>query len=314
MIGPTLEELLKLKHTLAPRVRQTPILSLGKDLHLKLECLQLSGSFKVRGALAQALQLSQEARRKGLIAVSGGNHGIAIAVAAGLLGVSAKVYLDKAAPSFRVKRCQEFGADVIIEQTRQSAFEACMKDASQSGAAFIHPFDHISTIAGTGTLALELHDQLDELDAVVVAIGGGGLAAGVSHALSLISPKCEVLGVQSSKADAMVRSIRSGVPERNPEFSHAAFSLCPPQVGTLTLEYCKKYIREIVTVDDEAVQAAMAELFSHTGLMIEGAGAAPFAAIRGPLAKRLQGKKVALLICGSNISPTEFQLLAKQEA
>lgn len=306
--------------TLTPLVRETPIWLWRDELAdrllpkataavLKLELFQYAGSFKARGALCVMLALDVEARRRGVTAVSAGNHAIAVAWAAHTLGTTAKVVMPKTADPYRVERCRRLGAEVELMEDVHAAFARAQEIERIDGRTFVHPFEGPRTALGTATLGHELMRQDPDLDAVIVPVGGGGLAAGVSAAIKLRKPSCLVIGVEPTGNDTMLRSLRSGHPERAPEggYRTIADSLSPPYTMEYSLGLCRRYLDDLVLVSDDELRRALALLFHGAKLAVEPAAAAATAALLGPLRERLAGKRVGLIICGTNIAPERYR-------
>ena len=305
---------------LAPHVRETPLwawddesvaalLPPGTRPVLKLELFQHAGSFKARGALSVMLALTPEARRRGVTAVSAGNHAIAVAWAARTLGTTAKVVMPQTADPFRVERCRRLGAVVELAEDVHVAFERTEQIEREEGRAFVHPFEGPGTALGTATLGREMLRQDPQLDAVIVPVGGGGLAAGVASAVKQLKPDCLVFGVEPEGNDTMLRSLRSGQPERAPEggYRTIADSLSPPYTMEYSLGLCRQFLDDLVLVSDDALRRALALLFYGAKLAVEPAGASATAALLGPLRERLAGKRVGVIVCGTNISPERYR-------
>jgi threonine dehydratase len=276
------------------------------QVFLKLELFQHTGTFKPRGALTVMLDLDQAALRRGVTAVSAGNHAIAVAYAAKLLGTSAKVVMPKTANPFRVANCQAYGAEVELVEDAHRAFERVHEIEAGERRTFVHPFEGPLTALGTATVGLELCQQVPDLDAVIVPIGGGGLAAGIATAVKLMQPHCQVFGVEPEGADSMYRSFASGKPEAIDKVRTIADSLGAPHAAPYSFGLCRQYVDEVVLVSDDALRQAMALLFRSMKLAVEPAGAAATAALCGPLHERLQGKRVGLIVCGANIDIATF--------
>jgi threonine dehydratase len=306
--------------TLSPLVRETPtwlwqdelterLLPPGTSVVLKLELFQFAGSFKARGALCVMLALDAAARRRGVTAVSAGNHAIAVAWAARTLTTTAKVVMPKTADPYRVERCRRLGAEVELAEDVHAAFDLAQEIERSEGRTFVHPFEGPRTALGTATLGHELMRQEPDLDAVVVPVGGGGLAAGVSAAVKLLKPECMVIGVEPTGNDTMLRSLRSGKPERAPEggYRTIADSLSPPYTMEYSLGLCRRHLDDLVLVSDDELRRALALLFHGAKLAVEPAGAAATAALLGPLRERLAGKRVGLIVCGTNIAPERYR-------
>jgi threonine dehydratase len=304
---------------LAPYLRKTPVwlwqdellgrlVSPRTKVLLKLELFQHAGTFKARGALTNLLALDPDALARGVTAVSAGNHAVAVAWAARTLRTTARVVMPRTADPARVARCRELGAEAILAHDVHEAFAAAKGIEKEEGRALIHPFEGELTILGTATLGAELLRQAPKLDAVVVPVGGGGLAAGVASAIKQIRPEIEVLGVEPEGNDVMKRSLASGVPEQAPTGGpHTiADSLSPPYTLPISLGLCRQYLDDLVLVSDDAMRESLALLFRSARLAVEPAGAAATAALLGPLRDRLAGKRVALIVCGTIISAERY--------
>jgi threonine dehydratase len=276
------------------------------EVVLKLELFQLTGTFKPRGALTVMMNLPPEDLARGVTAVSAGNHAIAVAYAAQILGTSAKVVMMKASNPFRVARCRAYGAEVVQVDDVHAAFETVREIERDEGRAFVHPFEGPFTALGTATLGLELCRQAPGLDAVIVPIGGGGLCAGVSAAVKLLAPEAQVFGVEPEGADTMHRSFAAGEPQAIDRIATIADSLGAPHAAPMSYGLCRDNVDELVMIDDDQMRAAMALLFAEMKLAVEPAGAAATAALVGPLATRLRGKRVGVIVCGANIDAEGF--------
>jgi threonine dehydratase len=273
---------------------------------LKEELFQRAGSFKPRGALAVMLDLTRPVLSRGVTAVSAGNHAMAVAYAARALGTTAKVVMMKTANPFRVAACRELGAEVELQEDVHRAFARVKEIEEQEGRTFVHPFEGPLTARGTATLGLELVEQVGDLDAVVVPIGGGGLCAGVAAAVKLARPRCQVFGVEPEGADTMRRSFAAGSPQAIDQVRTIADSLGAPHAAPYSFGLCRRYVDDLVLVDDDALRRAMRLLFTSAKLAVEPAGAAATAALCGPLRDRLHGKRVGVIVCGANIDPATF--------
>lgn len=278
----------------------------GTAVFLKEELFQRAGSFKPRGALAVMLDLAPPVLSRGVTAVSAGNHAMAVAYAARALGTTAKVVMMKTANPFRVAACRELGAEVELQEDVHRAFARVKEIEEQEGRTFVHPFEGPLTARGTGTLGLELVEQVPDLDAVVVPIGGGGLCAGVAAAVKLARPRCQVFGVEPEGADTMRRSFAAGSPQAIDQVRTIADSLGAPYAAPYSFGLCRRYVDDLVLVDDDALRRAMRLLFASAKLAVEPAGAAATAALCGPLRDRLRGKRVGVIVCGANIDPATF--------
>ena len=276
------------------------------DLHLKLELFQFGGSFKPRGALSVMGELDPAARTRGVAAISAGNHAIATAYAARVLGSHAKVVMPENANPARISACRALGAEVVLACDIAAAFEEVEAVCAREGRTFVHPFEGTLTARGTGTLGVEILSQLPAADAVVVPIGGGGLCAGVAAAVKQLKPSCRVYGVEPVGADTMHRSFATGTPATLDRVRTIADSLGAPHAAPYSFAMCQRFVDELVYVDDDQIRDAMRLLFVHGRLAVEPAGAAATAAALGPLRNRLEGSRVVSIVCGSNTDPETF--------
>ncbi len=314
---PTLEAIRATRARLGNLIVETPVRQwrdraiervVGAEtrVFLKEELFQRAGSFKPRGALAVMLDLSPEALARGVTAVSAGNHAMAVGYAAGVLGTTAKVVMPRNANPFRVLGCRDLGAEVELVDDVHQAFARVKQIEAEEGRTFVHPFEGPLTALGTATLGLELVEQVPDLDAVVVPIGGGGLCAGVAAAVKLARPACQVFGVEPEGADTMHRSFAAGSPQAIDKVRTIADSLGAPHAAPYSFALCRRYVDDLVLVDDDALRRAMLLLFASAKLAVEPAGAAATAALCGPLGERLRGKRVAVIVCGANIDAATF--------
>lgn len=310
---PTLDAIASQHFSLTPWVARTPVFERhdlpsleGTSVNFKFELLQASGSFKVRGAFTNLLALDAAQRSVGVTCVSGGNHAAAVAYAAMRLGVSAKVVVPRTTSPARLALCRQYRAEVVFADTLAQAFELVRRIEAEEGRFFVHPFNGYRTVLGTATLGYEWATQTPDLDAVVVAIGGGGLAAGVSTALRLANARVHVYGVEPEGADAMSKSFAANHTIKMGAMNTIADSLAAPHTEQYSYELCRRHIDRIVTVSDDALRRAMLELFTRLKIAVEPACAAPLAALLGPLRETLQGKRVGILLCGSNTDSATF--------
>jgi len=280
---------------------------------LKLELFQVTGSFKPRGALLNVMALTEAARARGVCAVSGGNHAIATAYAARRMGTRARIVMLATASPWRAEQCRAWGAELEFAPTIHAAFERAEALARDEGLCMIHPFEGWTTALGTATLGVEFLQQVPDLDAVVVPVGGGGLAAGVAAAVKAVRPQCQVFGVEPVGADTLRRSLEAGRPVGIEQVRTIADSLGAPYAMPVSFELCRRYLDGVVLVDDEALRAAMRFLLRHAKLAAEPAGAAATAALLGPLRERLAGRRVGLVVCGSNIDAASFARLVADD-
>ncbi len=321
-----LSEMRATAERLAPYIVRTPLAPLqGRysdtllaglaSVHMKLELFQRTGTFKARGALNAVLALDAAARQRGITAASAGNHAIAAAFAAKAAGTSAKIMVQASANPVRLALTRSYGAEVIIAADGPAAFAGAERLVREEGRSMIHPFDGPLTSLGTATLGLELIEQLPEVDAVVVSIGGGGLASGMAAAVKALRPNCRIYGVEPEGANAMQRSFETGEPTRLTHVNTIADSLGPPMSLAYSVALCRAHLEKVVTVSDDEICRALAVQFHDAKLAVEPAGAAALAAAIGPLRSELQGLRVALIICGANIDREGFcKFLARGEA
>lgn len=317
---PSLAEIRAARAELGDRVRVTPVQALsgpavdaalapGTRALMKLELFQQTGSFKARAALLNVLALGEAERRRGVCAISAGNHAIATAFAAAAVGASAKVVMKADANPFRIEQCRRYGAEIELAPDVHAGFRRVREIEQSEGRAFIHPFEGPRVVLGTGTLGLEFIEQAPDLDAVIIPIGGGGLASGVSTAIKLAKPSCEVFGVEPFGADTMYRSFQAGSPQPIEKVETIADSLGAPYALPGGYALCRLHIDELVRIADDEMVRAMRFLLEHARLAVEPAGAAATAALLGPLRDRLAGKRVGLIVCGSNIDAAGFARL-----
>jgi threonine dehydratase len=320
---PLLQDIQRTARQLAGQVLETPVwrwqtgivcdvLSPTTEVWLKLELFQKTGSFKLRGALNCVNALDAEARRRGIVAASAGNHAIAAAHAAQLAGVPATVVMPAYASPVRREACRALGAEVVLQPGMPEVFAYMQQIVVDRGLTMVHPFDGPLTALGTGTVGLELLQQVPGLDAVLVPVGGGGLIAGIAAAVKQAHPDCQVFGVEPFGADAMYRSFEAGRPITLDRVETVADSLSAPFVLAYSQGVCRRFVDEIVRVSDDAMCQAMGYLFRDMKLVAEPAAAIATAALLGPLRERLEGRRVGLIVCGSNIDPPRFaELLAR---
>ncbi len=282
------------------------ILAPGNDIWLKLELFQRTGSFKPRGALNVIMNMPEEQLGRGVAAFSAGNHAIATAYAAKTLGVSAKVVMPKSANPFRVERCQALGAQIVFADDMATLHSAVERLQKEEGRALVHPFEGPRTFEGTGTVGLELCNAVEDLDAVIVPIGGGGLISGIASAVKQAQPNCLVFGVEPEGAKGMSLSLAAGEPITDVPLSSIADSLSAPFHTPLAYSIIKDFVDEVVTVSDDEIVSAMRFVFSDLKLAVEPAAATTLAALLGPLKSELSGKRTALILCGTNIDPQTY--------
>lgn len=276
------------------------------DLFLKPENLQITGSFKVRGAGYKIAMLSQEEKEKGVIACSAGNHAQGVALAASKNGIKSLICLPDSAPISKVEATKGYGADVcLVPGVYDDAYNMALKLKEEKGYTFVHPFDDENVIAGQGTIGLEIINEMHDLDAVIVPIGGGGLISGVACAIKSVSPNVKVYGVQAAGAPSMYNALKNGHIETLDSVSTIADGIAVKTPGDLTFEMVNKYVDDIALVTEDEIAAAILSLIEKQKMIAEGAGAVSLAAAmfnKFPL----QGKKVVSLISGGNIDVTSL--------
>jgi len=320
---PTLEQIRATHEQLAPHIIETPVFEwrhqelldaldespgTGQptEIFFKLELWQHTGSFKPRGALSVMQSLDSQTLAKGVTAVSAGNHAIAVGFAAQLLGTTAKVVMPKTADPFRIKKCRAYGAEVLLADDVAQAFAWVQEIEQDEGRFFVHPFESFETVLGTATVGLEFCEQVADLDAVIIPIGGGGLCAGMATAVKLMQPNCQVFGVEPRGADSMHRSFAAGTPQSIEKVTTIADSLGAPYALPYSFGLCQRFVDELVYIDDDELRRAMDLLVKSMKLMVEPAGAASTAALCGPLRERLRGKRVGIIGCGANTDVANF--------
>lgn len=282
------------------------------ELYLKPECLQLTGSFKLRGSGYKISQLSEEEKSRGVIACSAGNHAQGVALAATKYGIKSLICLPDGAPISKVEATKGFGAEVcMVKGVYDDAYNEACRLRDEHNYTFIHPFDDENVIAGQGTIGLEIMNEMNDVDAVVVAIGGGGLISGVACAIKSLNPEVKVYGVQAEGAPSMYESIKEGKIKTLKRVSTIADGIQVKEPGKLTFEYVQKYVDDIVTVSEDEISAAILALIEKQKMVAEGAGAAPLAAV---LAGKLpvKGKKVVCIVSGGNIDVTILNRVIKR--
>jgi len=290
---------------LSPFVRSETFSQLtGNSIFFKLENLQMTGAFKERGALNKILLLTAEERRRGVIAASAGNHAQAVAYHATQRGIAAQICMPLTTPLVKVSATRGYGAEVILAGANyDEACEEAVRRSREFGLTFIHPFDDEAVIAGQGTLGIEMLEQVADLDAVVIPVGGGGLIAGLACAVKEKRPKIRVIGVQSSKLPSMKAAMEQNKLVTLPANKTIADGIAVRCAGAVTFPLVRKYVDEIVTVDDEEIANAILLLLEKEKTLTEGAGAVAVAAV---LNRKVAGtgKKVGVLISGGNIDVT----------
>jgi threonine dehydratase len=274
----------------------------GFDVVLKAESFQKTGSYKIRGPLNKFAHLDEAEKRAGVICSSAGNHAQGVALAAALHGIRAVVVMAENATPSKVEATRAYGADVVLHGSIwDEANEKALELVEDQGLTYVHPFDDLDLITGQGTLGLEIYDDLPTVDTVVVPIGGGGLISGVSTALKALNPKIRVIGVESSGAPAMKRSVEEGRRVQLDEVECVIDGLTVKRVGETTLEFVRRNVDEIVALPDEQIFEGLLWTLSRTKIVVEGAAAAPVAAMLNGLVDAEPGSTVVGVLSGGNI-------------
>ena len=306
----TRERIIAAHQLIRPYIRRTPVVEAGSadfgldHIHLtfKLELLQHSGSFKARGAFTNLL--SRQIPAAGVVAASGGNHGVAVAFAAMKLGKPARIFVPTVCPSEKLERIRSYGADLVVTGERYAdSLAASEAWAAESGALRIHAYDQVETLLGQGTVGLEFEEQAPNLDTLLVAVGGGGLIGGVS---AWYSGRIKVIGVEPEAAPTLTMALQAGRPVDSPAGGIAADSLAPKRVGELMFPIAQTHVRSVLLVSDLAIQQAQETLWTVLRIVAEPGGAAAFAAL---LSRRYQpkpGERVGVLVCGGNTTAVDF--------
>lgn len=301
-----LETVKDAKNVLSEVARKTDLI-LSKNLienheiYLKSENLQLTGSFKLRGAYYKISKLTEEQKAKGIIACSAGNHAQGVALSAQKNGIKASIFIPATAPISKVEATRKYGADIkLIDGVYDDAYKAACEYQKVTNGEFIHPFNDEDVIAGQGTIGLELIEQLQDMDAVIVPIGGGGLISGIAFTIKQIKPECKVYGVQAQGAGSMYQSFLNKKILELPHVNTFADGTAVKKPGDLTFDICMKYVDDIVTVTDDEIAYAILALMERQKLVSEGAGALSVAAAMFSNLP-IQNKKTACIISGGNI-------------
>jgi threonine dehydratase len=306
----TREEFEQAYERVAPHIHRTPLLTsrilserTGFDVRLKAEIFQRTGSYKIRGPLNKIPQLTEDERRRGVICSSAGNHAQGVALAARIHGIKAVVVMAENATPSKVAATRGYGAEVVLHGSIwDEANEKAKELVRERGYTYVHPFDDLQLIAGQGTLGLEIVRDWPEVDVVIVPIGGGGLISGISMAVKSIKPSIRVIGVESSGAPGMYDSVKSGRLVTLDRVDCIIDGLRVKRVGETTFEVVRRYVDEILTLPDERIFDALIWVMSHTKLVVEGAAAAPVAALLEGLIRVPEGSRVACVLSGGNVN------------
>lgn len=305
----TLDDIYKARYVLNKVIRTTNLIPASRlnpeaDIWLKPECLQLTGSFKVRGAYYRISQLTPEEKKRGVVACSAGNHAQGVALGATQAGVKSIICLPEGAPISKVEATRRYGAEIcLVPGVYDDAYRRALELRDEMEYAFVHPFDDENVIAGQGTIGLELLDQLPDVDVVVVPIGGGGLASGIVYAIKSLNPKVEVWGVQAAGAPSMFNSIRNKTVMALDSVNTIADGIAVKKPGSLTYDICSRYLDGVVTVTEDEICAAILALIEQQKMVAEGAGAVSVAAAMFNKVP-VKGRKAICVVSGGNVDVT----------
>lgn len=304
-----IQEVYRASFVLKSIIRETPLVSAPSirqdcEVFIKPENLQVTGSFKVRGASYMISQLSDEEKKRGVIACSAGNHAQGVALAAKKAGINSVICLPEGAPISKVEATRSYGAEIqLVPGVYDDAYARALELKEERGMTFVHPFNDPMVIAGQGTIALEILTEMADVDAIIVPVGGGGLISGIAYTAKQLNPNIKVYGVQGAGAPSMKQSIEHGAIEELYSVSTIADGIAVKAPGTLTFDLCQKYVDKIVTVTDDEVCAAILHLIEKHKMIAEGAGAVSVAAAMfGNLP--IKGKKVVCVVSGGNVDVT----------
>ena len=313
----TLDKIYHAAHVLKSVVRHTdlvkaPAINPDVDIWLKPENLQVTGSFKVRGSGYMISQLTEEEKAKGVIACSAGNHAQGVALAATKYGIKSVICLPDGAPISKVEATKGYGAEVVmVEGVYDDAYAQALRLRDEKGYTFIHPFDAENVIAGQGTIGLEIMNEMPDVDAIIVPIGGGGLISGVALAAKKLNPNVKVYGVQAAGAPSMFNAVKDGKIERLDSVSTIADGIAVKEPGENTFKYVNEFVDEIVTVTEDEIATAILTLIEQHKMIAEGAGAVSVAAAMFNKVD-IKGKKVVCIVSGGNIDVTILSRVIKR--
>ena len=305
----TLDDVRRAAERIAGRVRRTPLLdaapahrhpALASQLVLKLECLQVTGSFKARGASNKLAALTPAALARGVVTASGGNHGLAVAYAGGIAGVATTIYLPTSASAAKLRKMEAWGATVALEgEVWDDSHAAALLHAARDGLTYVHPFADPLVIAGQGMVATEILDAAPDIDTLLVAIGGGGLISGIAVAARAIKPAIRIIGIEPTGAPTLLRSLEAGRPAVLDGIDTAAGTLAPRSTDPLNFGIIQQHVERIVLVSDAAMRDAAAWLWSEHGVAAELSGAASVAALLTGQYRPAPGERVCAVVCGA---------------
>ena len=305
----TLDKIYHAAFVLKDVVRETtlipsPKISVNNNVYLKTENLQVTGSFKVRGAGYMISQLSEEEKARGVVACSAGNHAQGVALAAQKYGIKATICLPDGAPISKVEATKSYGAEVVmVKGVYDDAYKRALELRDEKGLTFVHPFDDDDVIAGQATIALEILNNMKNIDAIVVPIGGGGLIAGIAYAVKHLAPHIKVYGVQAVGAPSMHNALKNGSIEALTSVSTIADGIAVKRPGENTFRMCSQYVDEVVTVTDGEISSAILALIEQHKMIAEGAGAVAVAAVMFDKIP-MKNKNIVCVVSGGNIDVT----------
>ena len=308
----SMEMLQDARRVLSPVINQTPVLHAPGlvpdcDFYLKADCLQKTGAFKLRGAYYKIATLSDEEKRRGVIACSAGNHAQGVGFASRDMKIPATICIPAGAPISKIQATRSYGANVVlVDGVYDDAYAEAVRLRDEQGLTFIHPFDDYRVMAGQGTIGLEILEQLPDVDVILVPIGGGGLISGLAYAVKHLKPSCQVIGVQAAGAASMVDSLEAGHILTLPSVHTIADGIQVKTPGDLTFEMCRRYVDKVVAVSENEIAGAILSVLEKQKLVAEGAGAVGIAAaMYGKV--DLQGMTVCALLSGGNVDVTMLE-------
>jgi len=304
----SLKVIKKTYEKLSSHILKTPVIEgwslindiLNTNIIFKMEFLQHSGTFKTRGAINNILNLNTSQKTSGITAVSAGNHAIAASYAANKFKLRNKIFIYNSANVFRVKKCQSLNANLVFTDPH-NAFTQVTRASKEEGYYFIHPFDGIFTLQGTASLGFEICKQVDKIDNILIAVGGGGLVSGIGSIIKQVYPHCNIIGIEPEGAKGMSESLQKKKPINNVKIDTIADSLSAPLHMPYSFNICQKVIDRMVTITDEEMINSMKFMFENFKMMLEPACVAGIAALLGPLKNQLVNQRTLVLLCGSNI-------------
>ncbi|KZL93434.1 threonine ammonia-lyase [Clostridium magnum] len=286
----------------------------GCNLYLKCENKQKTGAFKLRGAYNKLVNLTEEEKKKGVVASSAGNHAQGVAYAATAFGVKARIVMPVTAPQAKVNATKEYGAEVIqFGQVYDECYAKAVEIQKETGATFLHPFNDLDVMAGQGTIGIEILEDLPEMDVIVIPIGGGGLISGIATAAKAIKPSIRIIGVQPEIIASTKASMEKGEVVTLPGAKSLADGISVSTPGTECFKYIQKYVDEVVTVSEDEIAYGMFSLMERNKLIVEGAGASAIAALLAKKVNGIQGKNVVAIVSGGNVDIATVSKIIERE-